>query len=179
MIDKPQIYRYKHDKRSVIITTLYFIATAIAAVGIYHLYAGNYFSAWFISVVCAMIALIALSIPHKLILSNESLTILCLLKVVDIPINEIVSVQRVEASERRWIVPLIGSFGFFGYFGYYLDLATFERVKIYATQWNDLIEIVDIYDDRHYISCTEGDELIATIEQQILSYEISKAMIEL
>lgn len=174
-----KIYKFKSDKRSIIITTLYFIVAAIAAVGIYHLYAGGYFSAWFISVVCAIIALIALSIPRKLILSPESLTVLCLLKVVEIPINEIISVQRVEPEERRWIVPLLGSYGFFGYFGYYFDLSTFEQVKFYATQWNELIEIVDIYDDRHYISCTEGDELIATIERHILSYEISKGMIEL
>ncbi len=175
-MENSKTYKFKSDKRSKIITASSFVVATLLAIALYHLYAGGYFSAWFISVVCAIIALIALSIPRRLILSSDALTVMCLLKVVEIPINEIVSIRRVEPSERRWFIPLLGSFGFFGYFGYYLDLATFERVKFYATDWSELIEIIDIYDDRHFISCADGDELIATIDKQILSIEMSKAL---
>ncbi len=161
------IYKYKRPKRVFAITIIHVAVLSALSVLIGFLYAGGYFSAWFISIVIAFMALMALSIPRRITLDDEFLTILCLLEIVDIPTSEIVSVRRVDSSESRWMIPILGSKGFFGYFGYYLDLSSFDRVRFYATDWNNLIEIVDIYDDRYYVSCRNTNEFIKHIEQYI------------
>ena len=61
---------------------------------------------------------------------------------------------------------LFGSSGFFGYYGKYFDLKEFEIVNIYASEWNNFVEIVDIYDSRTYVSCRDAEELIASINKQ-------------
>ena len=163
-----KIYKFKSDKRTLIVTLLYLAIASLSALLIYHLYAGGYFSAWFISVVCGVIALLTLSIPRRLILTEQTLSIVCILEIDEIPLSEIVSIRKIDNAQCRYITPLLGSCGFFGHFGYYLDWSTFERVKMHATEWNNMVEIVDIYEDRHYISCREAEDLIARIEQHIL-----------
>lgn len=129
------------------------------------MYVGGFFSAWFISLVAALIALVVISIPRKIIVNDETLTIYCVLEIVELQIDEIAAIQKVENSECRWLFPIFGSKGFFGYFGYYIDFSTWERVRLYATEWQNLVEIIDIYDDRYYVSCREADELIEQIER--------------
>ncbi len=139
MTQSHKTYRFKSNRRTLIVTLLYLAIASISAVVIYHLYAGGYFSAWFISVVCAIMALITLSIPRRLILTEKSLSIVCILEIDEIPTSEIVSIRKVDNSECRYITPLLGSCGFFGHFGYYLDWSSFERVKMHATEWNNLV----------------------------------------
>ena len=79
---------------------------------------------------------------------------------------EIASVQRVDPRQMRWVVPLFGGYGFFGYYGYYFDLKTFEKVVVYASEWKNLVEIVDIYEQRYYVSCTQADELVALLQSE-------------
>ena len=57
----------------------------------------------------------------------------------------------------------IGGFGFFGYYGHFLDLRRFDRVKLYASEWKNFVEITDIYEDRLFVSCTEADRLVAEL----------------
>ncbi|MFI3333155.1 MAG: PH domain-containing protein [Rikenellaceae bacterium] len=134
------------------------------AVSIAILSDGSYFTAWFISIVGAIVALMILSIPRQIVLNEENLTIKCVLEIAQIPLEEIVSVSRVEPQDRKWVLPIFGSFGFFGYFGYFVDWRTLEKVTIYATEWQNMIEIVNIYDDRYYISCRDIDQFIAHID---------------
>ena len=54
----------------------------------------------------------------------------------------------------------------FGYYGYYFDLKTFEKVVVYASEWKNLVEIVDIYEQRYYVSCTQADELVALLQSE-------------
>ena len=84
----------------------------------------------------------------------------------EIPRMEIASVQRVDPRQMRWVVPLFGGYGFFGYYGYYFDLKTFEKVVVYASEWKNLVEIVDIYEQRYYVSCTQADELVALLQSE-------------
>ncbi len=158
-----KIYKYKSDKRTLIFTIIYLVILLLACVFIWFMYVGGYFSAWFISVVVALIALMTLSIPRRIVVDQEALTIVCMLEIVEIPLNEIASACKVDRRDTRWMVPLFASHGFFGYYGYYLDLNTFERVKFYTTERNNLIEIEDIYDDRYYISCRNADELLSQL----------------
>ena len=45
-------------------------------------------------------------------------------------------------------------------------LKTFEKVVVYASEWKNLVEIVDIYEQRYYVSCTQADELVALLQSE-------------
>lgn len=159
-----RVYRYNSDRRTVTTTIVYFVVMLAVSLLIWAMYVGGYFSAWFISLSLALVALMAISIPRKIVVDSQVVTIECVLEVVEIATSEIVSVRQIKAEECRWIIPIFGSRGFFGYYGYYLDLATLERVRFYATEWQNLVEIVDIYDDRYYVSCRQAEALVAQIK---------------
>lgn len=48
---------------------------------LYHLYAGGFISAWFTSCVVALIALMALSIPRRIVVTEEKVEVRCLLDI--------------------------------------------------------------------------------------------------
>ncbi len=158
-----KIYRCKQNRRTILYTTIYFGVFLIITLLIATLSDGGYFAAWFISLVCAVIALMVLSIPRKIRVDEERLQIACILEVVDIPMEEIVSINRVNPKFGE-IIPIFGSVGFFGFYGYYLDTTTLEKVMLYTSEWSNLVEIINIYDDRYYISCREAEELIEQVE---------------
>ena len=68
---------------------------------------------------------------------------------------------------------VFGSSGFFGYYGKYFDIKELDIVNVYASEWDNFVEITDIYDTRTYISCREADNLINTILQ---AQELCKEM---
>ena len=45
-------------------------------------------------------------------------------------------------------------------------MKTFEKVVVYASEWKNLVEIVDIYEQRYYVSCTQADELVALLQSE-------------
>ncbi len=156
------LYKFNYNRYTRITTAIYFVLFLVVTLLIAAFSDGGYFAAWFISLVGAVMALMVISIPRQVSVNEESLKILCVLEVVEIPIEEIVSINR-ATPKRGELIPLVGSVGFFGYYGFYLDTTTFERVMLYATELRDLVEIVNIYDDRYYISCREADQLIAQV----------------
>lgn len=156
-------YKYRFDRHTIYWTAIYLIIFALLGGVLYYLYEGGYLWAWFTSFVVALIALMALSIPRKIVVTDETMEIRCLLDITEIRRDEIAAVRRVETKQMKWIVPMFGSCGFFGYYGYYFDLHRFERVKIYATQWRNFVEIIDIYEDRLYVSCSDADRLTAEL----------------
>ncbi|MDE6374508.1 MAG: hypothetical protein K2L09_01995, partial [Alistipes sp.] len=145
------IYKYRFDRPTIYWTVAYWLVFALLGGGLYYLYEGGYLSAWFTSFIVALVALMSLSIPRKIVVTDETLQVRCLLDITEIRRDEIASVRRVEKSDMKWIVPLFGGCGFFGYYGHFLDLRRFERVKLYATEWRDFVEVVDIYEDRLYV----------------------------
>lgn len=162
-----KIYKYRIGRRTLTHTGLYLAVFAGLGFGLYFLYEGGYLSAWFTSFVAAVIALMALSIPRRLIIDDQGLHILCLLDITELRHEEIVSVRQVERKELRWLVPLFGGYGFFGYYGHFLDLKHFERVRIYASEWRNLIEITDIYENRILVSCSRTEELTHNLQESI------------
>lgn len=130
---------------------------------LYILYTGGFFSAWFVSVVVAIMTLMILSIPRRIAIIEKKMEIQCVFDITQIDITQIERIRKVNARKLRWAMLLIGSHGFFGYYGKYLDLKEFETITIYASEWNNFVEIVDIYDSRTYISCREADALIALV----------------
>ncbi|MFI3316004.1 MAG: PH domain-containing protein [Rikenellaceae bacterium] len=158
-------YKYHTNRKTVITTAIHFAVFIAAALLIWMMYVGGYFSAWFTSLIVALVALMIISVPRKISVDKDAVTIFCVLEIVELPIAEIVSARQIDNSECQWMIPIFGSRGFFGYYGYYLDIDTLERVHFYATEWQNLVEIVDIYDDRYYVSCRQAEDFIAQIEE--------------
>ena len=158
-------FDYKFDRRTITLTVLMLLVCAAGSVLLYVLYTGGFFSAWFVSFVLALIALMVLSIPRRIVMLDNTLEIQCIFEITEIDVKEIASINKVDKDKLRWAMPLFASSGFFGYYGKFFDLKEFEAVTIYASEWNNFVEIVDIYDSRIYVSCREADALIATVRK--------------
>ncbi len=154
------VYKYHTSHRTVTLTILHIIVFVLLGTMLYYLYEGGYLSAWFTTFIIAIIALMALSIPQKIVVTDELVEVRCLLDITEIQRNEIALVRKVDSKRMRWFVPLFGVNGFFGYYGHFIDLRSFSRVKIYATEWKNMVEIIDIYEERLYVSCTQADKLV-------------------
>lgn len=157
------VYTYRFDRRTLYWTALHLFLLALLGAALYLLYEGGYLSAWFTSFMAAVVALMALSIPRRIVVTNQTVQIRCLLDITELRRDEIASVRRVPRGGMKGFVPLFGGCGFFGYYGHYLDLKRFDRVRIYASEWHNMVEITDIYEERLYVSCSEPDRLVAQL----------------
>ena len=158
-------FRFRFDRRTLYISALHVVLYLAIGVGLYLLYEGGYFSAWFASFVGALLVLMSLSIPRTLLLTDEQLEVRCLLDITELPYKEIASVRMVGPEEMRWVFPYFGAFGFFGYYGHFFDFKQFERIKIYASEWRNMVEVMTIYEERYWISCSEAEVLIRLIDE--------------
>lgn len=161
---KEQIFKYRFKRRVWLISLAALLVVALLSVGLYYLYDGEYFSAWFTSTVVALIILMLLSVPRRIRLDARRLRIDCLMDMTEWPVEEILSVRRVPKREMRGVVPLFGSWGIFGYFGYYFDVVQVERLLLYASEWDNFVEIVNIYEERLVVSCSEPDRLVEALQ---------------
>ena len=157
------VYKYRFSRRTIYVSIFYLAVFALLGWALYHLYEGGYLSAWFTSFIVALIALMALSIPRKIVVSDDRVEVRCLLDITEIRRDEIASVRRVENRRMKWFLPIFGGYGFFGYYGHFIDLRRLDRVRIYASEWRNFVEITDIYDDRLYVSCADADRLVAEL----------------
>lgn len=157
------VYKYHFGRRTIYWTLIHLVVFVLLGWLLYHLYEGGYLSAWFTSFVVALVALMSLSIPRRIVVTDEKVEIRCLLDITEIRREEIASVRRVEKRRMRWFLPVFGSCGFFGYYGHFIDLRRFDRVRLYASEWKNFVEITDIYEERLYVSCTEADRLVAQL----------------
>ncbi len=155
-------YKYRFDRRTIYLSACVLALLALLGTGLYLLYEGGYLSAWFTSFVGAIIALMTLSIPQRIVITDSTVEIRCLLDITEIRRDEIASVRRVDARRMKWFLPLFGGYGFFGYYGHFFDLKTFRHVRLYASERCDLVEITDLYEERLYVSCREA-ELLAEL----------------
>ena len=158
-------FNYYFNRRTITITILSLLLCAIGAALLYILYKGGFFSAWFVSFVMAVAALMILSIPRRIVLLENKLEIQCVFDITEMDMLEIARIRKVSNRRLKWTMLLFGSLGFCGYYGKYFDLKEFEVVTIYASEWDNFVEITDIYDSRIYVSCREADELIAAVRQ--------------
>lgn len=161
-----QRFKYRFSRRTLCISAVYLSVYALLAWGAYRLYEGGYFSAWFTTIVAALVALMSLSIPRNIRVDEQNLSIRCLLDLTEIPLAEIVSVRRVEPREMDWMFPIFGVRGFFGYYGHFLDLKLLAHVRIYATEWRDFVEITDVYDDVYYVAGVDAEALMAALKER-------------
>ena len=77
-------FDYKFDRRTILLTTLILILCVAGTVLLYALYTGGFFSAWFLSFVLALIALMMLSIPRRIVLLDNKLEIQCIFDITEI-----------------------------------------------------------------------------------------------
>lgn len=159
-------FRYHFDRRTITITILSLLFCIVGALLLYMLYMGGFFSAWFVSFVLAIAALMILSIPRRVVILEDKMEIQCVFDITEINIQEIDRIRMVSPRRIRWAIPLFGSAGFCGYYGKFFDLQEFEVITIYASEWNNFVEITDIYDSRTYVSCREAKELMAAIRER-------------
>ena len=160
-----KIYKYRFSRRTILLSCLYMVGFTLLGLALYFLYEGGYLSAWFTSSIAALLLLMALSIPRKIRLNEERLRIDCLMDITELPLAEIASVRALPEREHRGFIPLFGGYGFFGFYGHYLDIIQLERIKVYASEWRDLVEITDIYESRLIVSVQNPEEFISTLEQ--------------
>lgn len=164
-------YRYRPDRKTVYRTVMHLVVFAALAVVLLYVYDGGYILAWFISIMVAVIGLMILSIPRKIVFNDTGAEIVCISDFTEIPYMDIVSARVVTDKEMRFFVPLFASAGFFGYYGYFLNLRKMDPVKIYASSWSGFVEITDIYEDKYYVSCDRGEEMVAIIAERIATMQ--------
>ena len=160
-------YKYRFDHSTIYWTLIYIIVFVLLGGLLYHLYEGGYLSAWFTSFIVALVALMSLSIPRKIVVSDETVEVRCLLDITEIRRDEIASVRRVDPKRMKWFLPIFGGCGFFGYYGHFIDLRRLDRVRLYASEWRNFVEITDIYEDRLYVSCADADRLVVNRARRV------------
>lgn len=160
------VYKYRIDRRTIYWTIVHFIVYGLLGTALTLLYSGGYLSAWFTLLVVELISLMALSIPRKIVVTEDWLAVHSLLDITEIPREEIASVRILPQKSLKWFFPLFGGCGFFGYYGHYFDLKHFDCIRIYASEWKNMVEITDIYEDRLYVSCSNPEEFVREFDEE-------------
>ena len=101
-------YKYRFSRRAIYWTLVYLVVFVLLGWLLYHLYEGGYLSAWFTSFIVALIALMSLSIPRRIVVTDEKIEVRCLLDITEIRRDEIASVRRVDPRRMKWFFPVFG-----------------------------------------------------------------------
>ena len=70
-------YKYRFSRRAIYWTLVYLVVFVLLGWLLYHLYEGGYLSAWFTSFIVALIALMSLSIPRRIVVTDEKVEAAC------------------------------------------------------------------------------------------------------
>lgn len=162
-------FKYSLDRRSRRITTSIIVAIlCILGFLAYSFWGeGTFIIAWFLSFVIFVGLLYMLSIPRCIRITPDSLEIHCVLELTAIPLENIKSVRRIRNSNIRYIFPLIGSYGFCGYYGHYYNIARREFVRLYASKWENFIQIEDIYGKKFIVNCEDTRSFVESVRSAI------------
>ncbi|MCL2561554.1 MAG: PH domain-containing protein [Rikenellaceae bacterium] len=158
-------FKYTRDRRTRRLTWIISAVVAVAFAAVVLLVAEEYLRAWIVVMMFIILLLFIMSIPRSIRVSGEAFEIHCVVEMTRIAIKDINSVRHVTRRDTGFLLPLLGSYGFFGYYGYFLSLRRWEMVYVYATQWEHLVEIEDVYESRYLVSCQQADLLIEMIMQ--------------
>jgi hypothetical protein len=160
-------FKFRLDKTCRIVT--WSVAGGVAAAGalLWWLSPGEYLPVWFAGIVLAVGGLALLSAPRSIRLRSDAVEIRCVVEITHIPYHHIRSVKLVERSALGLLVPVFASPGFLGWYGYWLAPATWDFFKIYATSWQGLVMIEDVYEQRYVVSSDRPRELCRSIEVNI------------
>lgn len=165
-----KIYKYRPGRYVKYISALHIVAFVALAVVLTIIFRGGYVTAWSIMLILAVVSLMTLSIPRRIVLDEEGLEIQCITEDTSFTYDEIVDIRAVKRREISIIIPLFGSIGFFGYYGRFFNFGTMESIYIYASHWGNFVEITDVYGDKYYLSCPseqEREEIIKCVDGYI------------
>ena len=166
-----KIYKYRLGRRIPYTSALYLLAFIGLSLLLGFIYEGGYISAWFISLIVAVVALMILSIPRRVVVDEEGIEIQCIAEDTTLAYEDIATIRNVEKREMNACLPIFGAVGFFGHYGRFLNLRTMEFVHIYASRWGKFVEITDIDGHKYYISCEEGDDIIKRVEEFVKPHD--------
>ena len=97
-----KIYKYRFSRRTIYWTLIYLVVFGLLGGLLYHLYEGGYLSAWFTSFIVALIALMSLSIPRYIVVTDEKVEVRCLL---DITAGSNAYVCTLRSGRTSWRSP--------------------------------------------------------------------------
>lgn len=166
-----KVYKNRLGKRVVFTSVLYLAAFVGLSAVLALVYEGGYISAWFISIILAMLALMVLSIPRRVVVDEDGIGIRCISDNTFFSYDNIAGIRKVNRSEMSACIPIFGAVGFFGHYGRFLNLRTMESIHIYASRWGKFVEITDIDGDKYYISCEERDDIVTRVEGYIKPHD--------
>lgn len=101
-----KIYKYSFSRHTLSLTTIYLTIFLALGIGLYFLYEGGYLSAWFFSFIVALVALMSLSIPRRILVDDEGLHILCLLDITELHPEEIASYGKSRSRNSEATCPI-------------------------------------------------------------------------
>ena len=160
-----KIYKYRLGRRVLYLSILYLVVAAAIATLLAFIFQGGYISAWFISLIVAVIALMTLSIPRRVVVDDEGIEIQCIAEDITLSYDDIADIRKVEKREMNACIPIFGAMGFFGHYGHFFNLRKMELIHIYASRWDKFVEITDIGGDKYYISCEERDDMVKRVNE--------------
>ena len=166
-----KIYKYRLGKQIPYTSALYLLAFAGLSVLLAIVYEGGYISAWFISLILAVLALMVLSIPRRVVVDEEGIEIQCIAEDTTLAYEDIASIRKVEKRDMNACLPIFGAVGFFGHYGRFLNLRTMEFIHIYASRWGKFVEITDIDGNKYYISCEESEDIIERVGEFVKPHD--------
>ena len=166
-----KIYKYRLGRRTPYTSALYLLAFIGLSLLLGFIYEGGYISAWFISLIVAVVALMILSIPRRVVVDEEGIEIQCIAEDTTLAYEDIANIRKVERREMNACLPIFGAVGFFGHYGRFLNLRTMEFVHIYASRWDKFVEVTDIDGHKYYISCEERDDIIKRVEEFVKPHD--------
>ncbi|MFI3318748.1 MAG: PH domain-containing protein [Rikenellaceae bacterium] len=161
-------YKFTTDRRTYFWSAVYIVMLSLAVVILSLLHGSSYLMAWVISIFIAIYLLMWISAPRRMVVDRRRIMIYSVLDAVNISIDDVLYVRKASPRRLRWLMPIYGACGFLGYYGYFFNVKSLEIVKLYATEWHHFVEIVDVHERRHYISCRQRDEFISQVERAML-----------
>ena len=173
-----KIYKYRLGKRVPYISILYLLAAAGVGTLLAFVFQGGYISAWFIALIAAVVALMILSIPRRVVVDDEGIEIQCIAEDTTLLYEDIVNIRKVEKRQMKACIPFWAAMGFFGHYGRFLNLRTMNIVHIYASRWDNFVEITDIEGVKYYISCEEDDDIVERVTESIREYHSQDEVVE-
>lgn len=117
-----------------------------------------YLAAWVTTAGVVLLALCMLSVPWRILLSEEELELRSIVDVTYIPLRSIVDVEVVSEGGFKGKLPLIGVYGLWGYYGRYLDLKRWRFYRVYATRRRGCV-VIHTTRRRYVVSCRTPEML--------------------
>jgi hypothetical protein len=156
-------FKYTRDKRTRRLTWIISLVVG-ALLGFFALYSrSGYFPIWFGLFALTLITLMVLSIPRRIVVTDKTFEIRCVVELTSIALEDVASIRKMEPGGMKFSFPVLGGYGFFGYYGYYYNFSELSFFKVYASQWNDFVRIEDIYEDIYVVNCADADGLIEAV----------------